>query len=215
MGSKQLQQSIRITPRLVMACIIAILPGCGGPTAVEVPPIQPDEAAQGVLKQYDTNGDGQLTLEELASCPGIRDAIARYDKDGNQQISAAELSKRFAMWVDGGVGVTTLTCNVMFNGKPLDGAQVQLIPEAFLADAIEPAIGVTDQSGFAILAIDTAHLPDDMKNLRGVVHQGVFRVEITHPSIDIPTKYNSQTTLGQEVSADTGENFIRWKLTGK
>jgi hypothetical protein len=187
----------------------------GGPTAVEVPPINPDKAAQSVLTKYDTDGDSQLTIEELASCPGIRDAMARYDKDKDRQLTKEELSQRFAMWVDGGVGVTTLTCNVILDGKPLAGAQVQLIPETFLADVVQPAIGVTDQSGYSVLGMDMANLPDDMKNLRGVVHQGVFRVEITHPTIAIPAKYNTQTTLGQEVSADTGENFIRWKLTGK
>jgi len=207
-------QAIR---RLTQGCVgplLVFLIGCsGGPTAVEVPPIQPGEAARGALSKYDANGDGQLSTEELAACPGILNAMRRYDKDDDQQISEQELSQRFAMWVDGGVGVTTLACQVTFNRKPLTGAQIQLIPESYLADAIEPAIGTTDSSGSTILAIDTAHLPDDMQNLRGVVHQGVFRVEITHPEIKIPEKYNSQTTLGMEVSADTGKNMVRWELT--
>jgi hypothetical protein len=87
-----------------------------------------------------------------------------------------------------------------------------LIPETFLADTIQPATGTTDESGFAILGIDGAHLPDDMKDLQGVVHQGVFRVKITHPEVDVPAMYNSKTTLGIEVSADTGENSVRWAL---
>jgi len=202
-------------PPLILAFMIATLVGCpGGPTALDVPLIQPEEAARGALATYDTNGDGQLSIDELEACPGIRDAISRYDKDGGGQIAEEELSKRFAMWSDGGVAVTVLTCNVTLNGKPLAGAQVDLIPETFLAKVVQPATGITSQSGMAILAIDTANLPEDMKNIRGVVHQGVFRVEITHSEIDIPAKYNSRTTLGKEVSADTGENFVKWVLTG-
>ena len=94
-----------------MAFLVAILIGCtGGPAAVDVPPIEPDEAAQGALATYDSNEDGRLSSEELEACPGIRDAMGRYDKDGDRQISEEELSKRFAMWVEGGVAVTTLTC---------------------------------------------------------------------------------------------------------
>ncbi len=205
--------SIQLLTHGCMGLLLVVLIGCsGGPTGVDVPPIQPEEAARGALSKYDANGDSQLSAEELAACPGILDAMGRYDKNGDRQISEQELSQRFAMWVDGGVGVTTLACKVTFNSKPLIGAQVQLIPESYLADAIQPAIGTTDQSGSTILAIDTAQLPDDMKNLRGVVHQGVFRVEITHPEIEIPEKYNSQSTLGLEVSADTGKNMVRWDL---
>ncbi len=201
------------TVAIQFAIPIAIQVGCTrGPTAVEVPPIQPDEAARRALENYDANGDDQLSLEELQACPAIRNVIGRYDQDGDGQISQDELSKRFAMWVSGRVAVTTLACNVTLAGRPLAGARIELIPETFLADAVQPAKGVTDESGSAILGIDPAHLPDDMKDLQGVVHQGVFRVQITHPEVDIPAKYNANTELGLEVSADTGENFVRWRL---
>ena len=32
---------------------------------------------------------------------------------------------------------------------------------------------------------------------------GLYRVEITHPTVTLPAKYNTETTLGREVSGDS------------
>ena len=42
------------------------------------------------------------------------------------------------------------------------------------------------------------------------VQQGLFRVEITHPTVTIPAKYNIETKLGKEVSFELGENVMRF-----
>jgi len=38
---------------------------------------------------------------------------------------------------------------------------------------------------------------------RPLVQPGLYRVEITHPSITIPARYNVKTTLGLEVASYT------------
>ena len=39
--------------------------------------------------------------------------------------------------------------------------------------------------------------PPPRKGLIGI-HYGTYKIVITHPSVQIPAKYNSQTTLGYE-----------------
>jgi hypothetical protein len=44
----------------------------------------------------------------------------------------------------------------------------------------------------------------------------LYRIEITHPTASIPAKYNSQTTLGLEVSADLRlDQAILWQLKSR
>jgi hypothetical protein len=44
------------------------------------------------------------------------------------------------------------------------------------------------------------------------VQQGLYRVEITHDSVTIPDKYNTATTLGLEVSFDSGGYLVSFDL---
>ena len=189
-----------------------VLPGCfGGPSAVKVPPIKPQAVADAALEKYDTNGDGFIAGDELAASPALQDAIGNLDKDKDKRLSRQELVDKFDMWVNGGVGASFLTCRVTKGGRPLEGAQVRLVPESFFADVIQPAQGTTSRTGMALMAIDKANLPSDLQNLRAV-QQGLYTVEITHPSMDIPAKYNSATTLGLEVSFEKGKSLVNFKL---
>ncbi|TWU26089.1 EF-hand domain-containing protein [Bythopirellula polymerisocia] len=186
--------------------------GCyGRPGAVEVPHIDADSAAEDALSKYDTNGDSKLSKDELKNCPSLLSAIGSFDKNNDKSIDKEELTDRLAMWTNSGLGVSNLACRVFFKGRPLSGANVELIPEDFLHDVVKPAKGVTQDSGSAQLGIDSAFLPDDLKRLKGV-HQGLYRVVITHPDIEIPSKYNADTELGLEVSYETGKNMVEFKL---
>jgi hypothetical protein len=200
---------------LMMSVIVAAsaLLGCSrGPTAIKVPPIEPEAAAERALSLYDKNGDGQLAADELASCPALVDALKNHiDKNNDKRLSKEELTERFAMWAHGGVGLSYLNCRVTVGGRPLAGAQVKLVPEDFFDGVIQPAEGTTGSSGSARLAIDKSHLPADLQNFRGV-QQGLYRVEITHQSMDIPAKYNKNSTLGLEVSFESGRNVVSFNL---
>ncbi len=199
--------------RSVILGVIAVM-GCSrGPTAVKVPPIQPEISAEEALSQYDKNSDGLLAADELAGSPALLDALKkdRVDADGDNRFSKQELIDRFATWANGGIGVSYLACRVTRAGRPLAGAEVKFVPEDIFREVLQPATGVTTGSGMAIMGIDKSNLPADLQNLRGV-QQGLYRVEITHPNIQIPPKYNTETTLGIEVSYDYGGYLVSFNL---
>jgi hypothetical protein len=75
------------------------------------------------------------------------------------------------------------------------------VPEECFGDSITPAAGEISGGG-ANVFIDPNLLPPEEANLLGV-QPGIYKVKVTHPSIDIPAKYNTETTLGQEVAQDT------------
>jgi hypothetical protein len=171
------------------------LAGCSGRRSPVLPPaLKPQEAAQAALAAYDADGDGVLSAEELRKAPGLR--AADRNKDG--RVTAEEIAERIAQWQADDIGMTTVVCTVLFDGRPLEGATVTFVPEAFQGEAVKPASGVTQASGRTGLVIDDELLPRDQKGLRGV-QPGFYRVEITHPSIPIPARYNTETTLGYEV----------------
>lgn len=186
--------------------------GCSSkPDRVKAPPIKPASAAEAILLQYDDDGDGQLSRDEFSDCPALEAAIGQYDKNGDQHISMEELTTRFSRWVESGLGVSSLACRVTMKGRPLVGAEIEFIPEACFEGAIQQATGTTDESGTAMLSVDVAHLPADAHNMRGV-QQGLYRVRIHHADVKIPSKYNTETELGREVSFETGENFVTFSL---
>ena len=87
--------------------------------------------------------------------------------------------------------------------QPLGGAQVTFEPESFLGDEIKPAIGTTNSVGDAAPSIR----PEDRSDpkLPGGVHLGLYKVRISkadNGKETIPSKYNTETILGQEVAYD-------------
>jgi hypothetical protein len=72
------------------------------------------------------------------------------------------------------------------------------VPESFLGDDIKTATGKTGDSGRAALTVPVTG-PRDPPGAA----LGLYRVEITKTGDNIPAKYNSETTLGQEVALDS------------
>ena len=93
----------------------------------------------------------------------------------------------------------------------MPGAVVKLVPEEFFNGLIEPAEGTTGSTGIAQVGMDSANLPSDMASYR-VVQQGYYKVQITHPSYDIPAEYNTDTKLGVAASFESGGNLVNFKL---
>ena len=197
------QSSHRFTP--LFACVaVSVTLGCGGqPSPVQPPDIVAQTAAAAALEQYDADKDGALADMELEQCPGILRAIRLYDLDNDGRVSGDEIANRIRVWREIKLGLMSMICVVTMDGRPLNEAQVKLIPEKFLGNNIKTATG-TMENGTAILAIADADLPPDQQGLVGV-HIGVYKVEITHPSQSIPTKYNTETMLGFEVAQDNPE----------
>jgi len=188
--------------------------GCQSkPPRVPPPTIDPSEAGTAAIDEYDTDGDEGLSHEELAKCPAILSAMELYDQNRDGKVNADEIADRIRSWQAHSIGVTSFYCKVLMDGQPLDGAVVKLVPETFLGDAVKPATGLSGRTGLAVLAIAADDLPDDQKRLRGI-HVGLFKVEVTHPSVTIPARYNTATILGQETAGDSPNGqYIVYELT--
>jgi hypothetical protein len=181
------------------AAVSIVISGCGGLSELKPPQVNADEAAAAAVEAYDENGDDKLSEAELAKLPAL--SLKSADKDGDGQVSAQEIAARIRLWSEGETGIMSFYCNVTLDGSPLEGAEVKLDPEPFLGEAVKPASGITRSDG-AILKIDPALLPEEDRYLRGV-QPGLYKVRIMHPSQKIPPRYNTETTLGQEIVPGT------------
>ncbi len=192
-----------------------LLVGCSNrPASIDVPDVDPDSVAKAAIDAWDSSGDGQLSQEEAAKCPGLLHAFKRYDKDNDKLVSADEIATRIGQLFGADIGMFTLGCTVTLDGRPLPQAEVKLVPEPCFGDAIKPAGGTTRDNGRAMFTIAPEDLPEGLQGVRGV-NAGLYRIEITHPNIDLPAKYNAQTTLGREVSQDDQINGLRLELQSK
>lgn len=188
----------RIT--LPMVVLLSLMSGCsGGPKRVPMAKFAPDTIATRAVESLDKDGDAKLNRDELSGSPGLLASVSIFDSDGDGQISRAELADGLQQWRDEKTGLVSLHCEVTWKGRPLQGATVRMIPEPFFEGAIAPASGETDAAGQAQMSCDSEHLPEALKSLRAV-QPGIYRVEVTHPQIDLPAKYNTNTQLGRSVS---------------
>lgn len=190
---------------IVVALLISL--GCSaGPKRVGAVDVDPADAAAAAISTYDSNDDGSLDEEELVAVPGILMAKQHYDKDANGQVSAEEIEARLKQWSEQGLGFRPLTIFIALDGKPLDGAEVRLIPEAYLGEAVKPATGKTISDGSAAVSVSQTDLPEALKarkkNFYGVTG-GTYKIELTSATRQLPPKFNTETTLGVEVALDT------------
>jgi hypothetical protein len=187
--------------------------GCSGrPGRLAPPDIDSDDAADAAIEQLDANGDGQLDEGELAKSPALASAKSRYDADGSGALSAEEIAAGIRRWAEGKMGAVSVPFVVQWNGRPLDGVQVRLTPEPFLGDEAKGGVGEIER-GVGYLTWAPEDRPSGAPNVP-LIPPGLYRVEITHPSIQIPAKYNSSTTLGIEIAKDTlTTGGITWALT--
>lgn len=174
--------------------------GCSRrPSRVALPKIDVQAAANEAISKYDQDEDGSLSATEVRESPALAHVIKRLDADGNQEVEAKEIESLIRAWQETRVGfVTGYRCRVLYEGKPLAGASVELEPESFLGEAIKPIHGTTNETGLAGLSIDEADVPENLKPLKGVQF-GLYKVRITHPVRDISKKYNKETELGCEI----------------
>lgn len=179
---------------VVVSMLVCCVAGCGdgGESFPEVK-LDPAEIAAAVMAEYDANTDGELSKSELKKCKGLEMMTVgqsmllpelRLDKDENGKISEEEFTQKFAeCFNDLRQGYS---CTVVYRGQPLEGATVTLVPEPFMGSTVSQASGETDSQGNCSVSSDDG--------LSGAV-PGIYRVEITHPDVKIPAKFNTASKI--------------------
>lgn len=139
------------------------------------------------MQEYDANKDGKVSGEELRMAPSLSAAIRNLDQNGDKAVTAQEVTTRIEAWQASKIGQMMEMVTVKYQGRRLAGANVVFEPEAFLGAEMKAASGTTDGNGMTVL--------------QGIA-PGLYKVRITKEGVNVPVKYNDQTTLGAEVAKD-------------
>jgi hypothetical protein len=180
-----------MSPRKIIGCFLAgtaltVVLGCHSKPPRTPQAKYPNDAGQKAMEKYDTNKDGKLSGAELGRCPALTAALAKIDTAGDGTITADKIDARIAKWVESKTASARVFFIVRRNGKPFRGAVVKLVPEPYLGNEVSEITGETADGGAAMVA--------------GA--PGFYRVEITKAGEKVPARYNTQTTLGQELALD-------------
>ena len=213
-----MRKQIELCLGLGLVGIVALaVVGCGSkaPTAIQPMEVASD-AGHRAIEKYDANKDGVLDYNELAKAPGLRSGLARIKKLGtfrgpkpsesqlkDLKISADEIDARIKEWKEHGSGRITVSCRVFrkkggAKPQPIADAEVQFVPEDFLGPGLTTGTGTTDKGGVAGIAQPSRGGDDPAIG----VCPGFYSVKITKGN-EIPAKYNTETTLGVEISGDS------------
>ena len=215
-------RSLRLlTANSLLPCGLIVAAGCsGGPSRVMPPSIDADDAADDAMNLYDKDGDGSIAGSELEAAPALNAAMATLDENKDGRVQSDEIATRIESWsADGGGGLTAFTGVVTLDGRPIDGATVTYDPEPFLGNEVKTAVGVTSALGMMSPTIPKDQRPEP--DWPPGIQTGLFRVRISKEvggAESIPSRYNAETTLGQEVSADDpaiSGNRVKYALTTK
>lgn len=192
--------------------LLCLLTGCSSSLAPVKPPrIDVGEATDGMLAMFDTDQDGALSQAEGNACQAVAEQWERYDANGDGSTTREEIQARFEKWTAGDTGMMNLRAEVSWRGKPLPDAVVQLTPFEFLGEHVLPAEGTTDRYGFVFLSIPKDLLPASQQGTHGM-QVGLYEVQVTHPNLKIPSKYNAETQLSVDLSPDEANTGIRLVL---
>ncbi len=174
-----------------------------GPSAIKPPSISASGAASKAMELYDKDGDGKISGAELDNAPALKAAMATLDMNGDKAVTADEISARVKSWQASPAALTGVRASVTLDGQPLAGAEVTFEPDPCLGDDIKASKGTINMYGDVAPAIPPDQRPTP--NSPGGVQLGLYLVRITktiNGKETIPARYNTQTTLGQEVAYD-------------
>jgi hypothetical protein len=181
---------------IIPGVLVLVAVGCSGGGKGGGPRISPRDAASAAMAAYDTNKDGALDAKELESCPALQSALKRIDKNNDGRLSAEEITDRLT-FLRSQEAQSGVSVEVTFDGRPLSGATVTLVPEKFMGASFKPLSVVTDEAGSGIVTLEGG---SDLAPL------GYYRVEVSKKNTkgqeSIPARYNTKTVLGYEISPD-------------
>lgn len=181
---------------LVGFCIVA---GCTSkdtaPKEAPLPKYDPDAITQAVMAEFDKNHDGALDAGELRDCPALYGAMSAIDTNGDKRLSADEIRKRVEAYAAVPTGSIPVTCIFRHDGRPLVGGTITFDPEPCMSSTLKPATATTDAEG------QCTEFQIDGKQYRGLP-AGLYRIRVTKEGAAIAPRFNTQTTLGQEIYLD-------------
>lgn len=188
---------------LLLAVVCFLLgSGCnGGPAPIPATRFNVKRCVAKALEIHDADADGSISASELESSPGLSYAAKRADSSGDGALDKAELAAMVEAWNEKSTGLIEVRGNVSYKKRPLQGAAVRLEPEPFLEGIVEMAVGVSDEFGDFYLSV-----PKDKRPIADAppgVQLGLYRVVVSKSkdgNETLPSKYNTETVLGQEVS---------------
>lgn len=181
-------------PLFLVILFSICLVGCFGEKAITHPKVNPAAAAEQAISLYDSDGDGKISKEEAKKT--ALDPEKGWDANGDGSIDQAEIENRLTTYEAMKPGLQmNISCRVLHKRKPLEGAEVVYEPEAFLGGSTPKASGTSNAEG--VVGLVSEELSD--ATLQGV-YTGLYLVRITHPTVEIPAKYNTETELFVELS---------------
>ena len=203
---------IRTRGAVVLLLVTLFMCGCSqGASRLQQQSLSPGEAAAKAIETYDENGDGILNPDELTGSPSLLAALGKIDTDGDGQMTESEIAARLNQWVDSRIALFTVPCQVYLDGQPLSEATVRFEPEPFLGNSFQVVEGMTTRKG----GIKFQALPGMPA---GGLPPGLYRIRVTK-MVDgkqiIPSLYNEQTILGQEIANDAEgmERTLEFRLS--
>jgi hypothetical protein len=205
--------SFRATALAAALAVVAV--SCSSQPVAHEPGYSAADAAHRALAQYDKNHDGVLDVSELEQCPALKDLLKELDQsksDGHRTgyLSAAEIENRLVSFQKKHIALLGIRCLVLLDDSPLAEATVTLVPEGFMGPEFKPASGVTDAEGWTRFQTEGQEYPG--------VTPGYYRVQVSKKDAGqremLPTRYNTQSILGKEVSPySRGGSVIKLKLS--
>jgi hypothetical protein len=206
-------ETIRRLTTQTLISLLMLLPSACGPRdekRVEQPALSPDEVGRKALEEYDANKDGFLSADELERCPALKNSMELLDANKDGRLSGEEIAARVRKYQEWKLAILNAHCVVTLDGKPLPGATVSFVPENFMGTTTKRASATTDANGRVAPTIADAPTPG--------MNLGFYKIEVSLKDATgketLPARYNSQTTLGQEVAPDvTGKAAVKLVLT--
>jgi hypothetical protein len=197
----------------LVAIVLTLLSGCSGkPGALHPPSVNPAKASHAAVHDFDRNGDGTLSKEEWSASPELSAVAAQYDSNHDGTLDVDEIRGGIEIWQENAVGPRQMPFTVKLDGRPLTGATVKLVPASFFGPEMKGASCESGAGGGGMLAMAREDMPKNAPEM-ALVQPGLYRVEISHPTLKVPTRYNTETTLGIEVtSGNPGPQGVHWSL---
>ncbi len=193
------RSSIGRTPLALAAGALIVIGGCSASGTGQAPAVDAHAAAAYAMEHSDANKDGAIEQSELSDNPALAAALPSFDVSGDGRLDASEIADGLTQMYASRMNLTDMACTVNRNGRPLVGATLRLSPVEMLGESLPAAEGVTNESGTAHPTVGAELIPTEFKD-KPLMYPGLYSVEITHPTIQLPARYNTATELGCQVN---------------